>query len=60
MPSPNAGPPIVTGALAWLSCKLTGEHDAGDHVVVFGRVTDAECPRDGDPSIHLRKNGLAY
>ena len=32
----------------------------GDHVVVFGTVEAGEKLRDGEPSIHLRKNGLAY
>ena len=55
-----AGLPVLTGALAWLDCRVTGEHDVGDHVVVFGEVTEAELLRAGNPSIHLRKNGLGY
>ena len=55
-----AGSPVLDEALAWLECKLTGEHATGDHVVVFGEVTDARLAREGDPSIHLRKNGLVY
>ncbi len=54
------GPPVLTGALAWLDCRVSGEHDCGDHVVVFGEVTDGARAREGDPSVHLRKNGLAY
>ena len=41
-------------------CEVTGEHPVGDHVVVFGAVTHAALLREGDPSIHLRKNGLGY
>jgi flavin reductase (DIM6/NTAB) family NADH-FMN oxidoreductase RutF len=59
-PTPGGGPPILTGALAWLACRVTGEHATGDHVVFFGAVTDAGLAREGDPSVHLRKNGLAY
>lgn len=55
-----AGLPVLTGALAWLDCRVTGEHDVGDHVVVFGQVIEAALARAGDPSIHLRKNGLGY
>ncbi len=54
------GAPILPGALAWLECEVTGEHETGDHVVVFGRVTAGEKLRDGDPSTHLRKDGLGY
>jgi flavin reductase (DIM6/NTAB) family NADH-FMN oxidoreductase RutF len=58
--SASAGSPVLDDALAWLECKVTGEHSTGDHVVVFGEVVDAKLGREGDPSIHLRKNGLAY
>ena len=58
--APEDGPPVLDGALAWLACRVTGEHETGDHVVVFGEVTAAQPAREGDPSIHLRQNGLAY
>lgn len=58
-PSPG-GMPVLGAALAWLDCAVSGEHEAGDHVVVFGTVEAAELLREGDPSIHLRKNGLDY
>jgi flavin reductase (DIM6/NTAB) family NADH-FMN oxidoreductase RutF len=48
------------GALAWLECRLTGEHATGDHVIVFGTVEHGGLLRAGDPAVHLRKNGLAY
>jgi flavin reductase (DIM6/NTAB) family NADH-FMN oxidoreductase RutF len=54
------GTPVIPSALAWMECKLTGEHATGDHVVVFGEVVDAKLCREGEPSIHLRKNGLGY
>ena len=54
------GMPVLAGGLAWIECEVSGEHDAGDHVVVFGRVTEGAKVRDGSPSIHLRKNGLGY
>ena len=57
--SPN-GSPVLDDALAWLECTLRGEHDAGDHVVVFGEVTAGRVLRSGDPLQHVRKNGLAY
>jgi flavin reductase (DIM6/NTAB) family NADH-FMN oxidoreductase RutF len=57
---PGGGPPILNAALAWLACRLTGEHATPDHVVLFGEVTTAALARPGDPSVHLRKNGLGY
>ena len=55
-----SGVPVLAGALAWLDCRVTGEHATGDHVVVFGVVEHGELLRTGDPSVHLRKNGLEY
>ena len=54
------GMPVFPEALTWLDCKLTGEHELGDHVALFGTVESAACLRAGDPSIRLRKNGLEY
>ena len=54
------GAPVLPEALAWLDCRISGEHDAGDHVVVFGTVTDGARLREAEPSIHVRKNGLSY
>ena len=59
-PAGGDGPPVLDAALAWLDCKVTGEHELEDHVVVFGEVTAGEQRRAGDPSVHLRKNGLGY
>lgn len=54
------GAPILTDALAWLDCRVAGEHETGDHVVVFGTVTDGALLREGEPTTHVRKDGLGY
>jgi flavin reductase (DIM6/NTAB) family NADH-FMN oxidoreductase RutF len=56
----SRGTPVVPSALAWFECACTSEHATGDHVIVFGEVVDAQLCRSGDPSVHLRKNGLSY
>lgn len=38
-PGPN-GSPVLAGALAWVDCRLDAIHEAGDHLVAVGRVTD--------------------
>ena len=43
-----------------MDCKVSGEFNGGDHIVVFGEVTAGEQLREGDPSVHLRNNGLSY
>lgn len=54
------GMPVFTKALAWLDCRVSGEHSTGDHVSMFGTIEAARLLRPGDPSIHLRSNGLSY
>lgn len=54
------GLPVLADALAWLECRVTGEHETGDHVVLFGEVVDGRLAREGDPAIRLRKDGLGY
>jgi flavin reductase (DIM6/NTAB) family NADH-FMN oxidoreductase RutF len=34
------GAPVLSDAIAFLECRVTGTHSAGDHVVVFGEVVD--------------------
>lgn len=54
------GSPVLTKALAWLECRITGEHELDDHIVLFGEVEAGSQAREGAPSLHLRKNGLGY
>ena len=58
-PAPS-GVAVLSDTLAWLDCKVSGEHSVGDHVVVFGEVLAGGILHEGDPTVHLRKNGLSY
>ncbi len=42
--------PIIEGATAWLECRLTEVHPAGDHDILLAAVTDAGLGR-GDPLV---------
>jgi flavin reductase (DIM6/NTAB) family NADH-FMN oxidoreductase RutF len=55
-----SGAPVLTDALAWVDCRVTGEHATGDHVLVFGVAETGELLREGDPSCHTRKDGRGY
>lgn len=44
-PSPD-GAPRLTGASAWIDCRLHAEYDGGDHFVVIGDVRRAESPAE--------------
>jgi flavin reductase (DIM6/NTAB) family NADH-FMN oxidoreductase RutF len=52
-PSP-AGAPILTGALAWIDCTVEAEHEAGDHVIVVGRVRALSVEHEGRPLVFYR------
>jgi len=42
------GVPHIQGCLARFECTAHAEHDAGDHVIIIGRVTGATV-RNGSP-----------
>jgi flavin reductase (DIM6/NTAB) family NADH-FMN oxidoreductase RutF len=44
--STRAGNPVLEDTLMWLDCEIWAEHDAGDHLIVLGRVTEMR-PTDG-------------
>lgn len=48
---PIASAPLIDGALARLECRQHARHDAGDHVMLVGRVLGATVA-DGAPLLH--------
>ena len=36
------GAPLLLESLAWFECRVVGEHLAGDHVLVLGKVIDGK------------------
>ncbi len=36
----RSGAPVLAGALTWVGCAVAAVHEAGDHYVVTGRVTE--------------------
>ena len=53
-------PPVLLTSHAYLVCRVTAQLDAGDHVLVIGRVTAGAVLHPGGPMLHVRKNGLRY
>jgi flavin reductase (DIM6/NTAB) family NADH-FMN oxidoreductase RutF len=39
-PGPCTGAPILSGALAWLECRLAAVYDGGDHSIFLAEVLD--------------------
>jgi flavin reductase (DIM6/NTAB) family NADH-FMN oxidoreductase RutF len=52
-PAPS-GAPIIAGVLAWVDCETEAKHQAGDHLIVVGRVRDLDVVREGRPLVFFR------
>ncbi|MFI6321636.1 flavin reductase family protein [Nonomuraea sp. NPDC050556] len=46
------GWPHLPGALTWLDCVPQSTHEAGDHVLLVGRVLSASAGPSSEPLIH--------
>jgi flavin reductase (DIM6/NTAB) family NADH-FMN oxidoreductase RutF len=42
------GCPVLTGALAWLACRVVAVHEGGDHLIVVGEVEETFVGSDSD------------
>jgi flavin reductase len=56
---PTAGPPEVEGALGWLRCHTTAEHETGDHTFFVGEVESAEAGPATSPLVFHGQGYLA-
>ena len=50
----RTGSPILEDALAFADCETIAEHDAGDHVIVVGRVVELGYQHEGKPLLFYR------
>ncbi|WP_020499062.1 flavin reductase family protein [Sciscionella marina] len=50
----RTGTPVLEGHLAYVECRLETVHDAGDHEIVLGRVTDLDESELDDPLLFYR------
>jgi len=51
---------ILDEALAYLECKVVTRFPAGDHDLFLAEVTAGTMLGEGQPMVHIRKNGLHY
>jgi len=49
-----SGAPVLEGALAWIDAAVEAEHEAGDHVLVVGRVSGLDVVGEGAPLVFYR------
>jgi 3-hydroxy-9,10-secoandrosta-1,3,5(10)-triene-9,17-dione monooxygenase reductase component len=50
----SSGAPVLDGALTWAGCVVEAVHEAGDHYVVIGRVTELGAARAAQPLLFYR------
>ena len=50
-----AGLPIPAGCLAWLDCKVVGQHEAGNHTLFIGKVEAAQSIRQRGPLLYYNR-----
>ncbi len=50
----RTGSPVVHDALAYVDCETIAEHDAGDHIIVVGRVVELGYQSEGKPLVFYR------
>jgi flavin reductase (DIM6/NTAB) family NADH-FMN oxidoreductase RutF len=52
--------PALTDALGYLECRPKKHVDSGDHRIFLAEVRTGKLAADGQPYVHIRKNGLRY
>jgi flavin reductase (DIM6/NTAB) family NADH-FMN oxidoreductase RutF len=52
--APQTGSPIIDGVVAWIDCDIEAVQDAGDHVLVLGRVRELDLHRPGLPLLFFQ------
>jgi flavin reductase (DIM6/NTAB) family NADH-FMN oxidoreductase RutF len=50
----ESGLPFLESALATFECETVARHDAGDHLIVVGRVVGVRLGDPGDPLVFFR------
>jgi len=50
----TTGAPVLDDALAYVDCETEAEHDAGDHLIVVGRVVELGHRQTGKPLLFYR------
>ncbi len=54
------GVPVLADSLGHLECEVTTFADSGDHHIFLAQVVGGRFSGDGQPLVHIRKNGLHY
>ncbi len=52
--------PVLSEALAVMECQVVQRLSAGDHDIVVAKIMAGRVIGDGQPMVHIRKNGFHY
>jgi flavin reductase (DIM6/NTAB) family NADH-FMN oxidoreductase RutF len=52
--------PVLTEALAYLECQVVQRVLAGDHELLIADIRAGRVLDEGQPMVHIRKNGMHY
>jgi len=52
--------PVLSEALAYIACQVVDRVTAGDHDLVIADVRGGQLLDEGQPMVHIRKNGTHY
>jgi flavin reductase (DIM6/NTAB) family NADH-FMN oxidoreductase RutF len=55
----TTGMPILSGALAFLTCRLVNRFDGGDHTIFLGEVVELEAPRQNHEPLIFHRGSLS-
>jgi len=50
----TGGSPVLHDVVAWIDCTLEVVHEAGDHLIVLGRVRELDIARPDQPLLFFR------
>ena len=53
-------PPVLKEALGFLECRVLVRHSLTDHDVLIAQIAAGKMLGEGQPMVHVRKNGLHY
>lgn len=56
-PAPATGSPVLAGVLAWVDCRVHAVHEAGDHLIVLGRVVGLGTDEGGRTPLLFYRGG---
>lgn len=54
------GIPVLKSCLSFLECQVRHLYDAGDHQLIVGEIINAGSQEEGQPMVHIRRNGFSY